>query len=193
MLTSCIRISPFRVAHVLKYTKSHDTGHVFLFDKNNNLVLGSSNNNISSFGGYKDANEVLIDTIVREYREETLDCVYDYKLLQKQILSKSIVIIRKSFKGSHYTVFCKIDNHEFNSKQINKCFKLKLCPELPDEYKEHDRISVVNLNTIIDAIRQNTYIVTDTDNKFYTIRSTNILEYQWLISSIDNQTNELFN
>ena len=176
-------------------TRNHCTGHVYLLDINSYMILGHNLNhdNVCSFGGFSNPEETLMETIIREFREETLDCVLPHNVLEKLLLEKSVIITRRSVKGQHYTVFCNAKDHYFDPEKINREFKNALTDAfLTIDQKENDRIVMVKLDVIADVIQTNEntstkiIVVPDITNSDCNIRDINVPAYQWFIRSLAN-------
>ena len=194
MLMIYTKIYRNNVSDILLKTRDHCTGHVYLLNINRNLILGHNekHDNVCSFGGFRNSGETLMETITREFREETLDCVLPYDVLEKMLLEKSVIITRTSIKGQHYTVFCNADDHDFDLEKINHKFKNALTdPDLTPDQMENDQIVMVNLDVVADAIRQNEsstkiIVVPDITNSDCKIRDINVPAYKWFIESLTN-------
>lgn len=179
------RIPSNDVKKVLLETIDHVTADVYLLDGNSNFILAHNKkyDNVCSFCGFKNGAESLIDTIIRGYRDESLDCVYDYVELKTFMLTNSVVITGTSASGKHFTVFCKI-NYEFDQKQINTMFTEALeNPWLLECQEENDKIVKIKMETILEAINNQTLIVTDEDNIEYKIRDINVPAISWYLSN----------
>lgn len=197
---SYTKIDKSEISNVLTKTNDHHTGHVYLLDSNRNLILGHNKkyDNVCSFGGFSEVGETLLDTIIREFKEESLECVFPAGDLKKLLLEDSIIITRNRDGKQFYTAFCNVKNYKFNLEEINKNFTQALTnPDLKAGQKENDRIVIVNLDTIANAIKLNPgakqIVVPDITNNNCNIRDINIPAYQWFIQSLaDNNLDNMF-
>lgn len=195
------KIDKCNIADVLLNTHDHCTGHVYLIDSSKNILLGHNekHDNVCSFGGFSNPGETLMETIIREFSEETLDCVLTSDSLKSYILSSSVVITRRSIKGQHYTVFCEVENRNFDLLKINnELKKARTNPSLTPDQLENDRIVMVNLSTIANAInfednKLKNITIFDSTNEKVNIRDINIPAYKWFIQSLnDNNLDGIF-
>lgn len=185
---------------LLTTTRNHITGHVYLIFRddqgNYQVILGHNekHDNVASFGGFSEEGENLLQTICREYSEETLDCILSLDDLISALATKSVVITRKSPKGHHFTVFCNVTGLSFNLKTIQSNFKEKLNqPDIKSCQQENDNIVVVNLKDIENAIRENNYVVKDFDFHNQKIRDINVPAYKWFVNALKaNMVSGLF-
>ncbi|QKF93481.1 NUDIX domain-containing protein [Fadolivirus algeromassiliense] len=165
---------------------THITGHVFIITKNKNIILGHNKifDYIASFGGYKDDNETLLETILREWTEETHESIMDKKTLFTY-LKNAKCIMNQTEKGVHYTFFCEIDDIEFDMDMINNKLNKALCiPNLKEDQLENDYITLVSLDDIKFALLKGDYKIKNHLGKYETIRNSNILYYKIYLSLI---------
>lgn len=161
-------------------TTTHITGHVFIITKHNEVILGHNKyfDYIASFGGYKDHNETLLDTILREWNEETHECIINSEQLVKYI-NKSKIIMNHTEKGDHYTCFCKIDDMEFDINIINKYFTQAISqPILKEDQLENDYMVMISLDDIMMSLSKGDDKVKNHFGKYEKIRKTNISYYK---------------
>lgn len=174
-------------------TKDHCTGHVYLMSKYNNcyyVVMGHNKlrNYCTSFGGFKNSSsETLMDTICREFSEETLNCLINNHDLKKY-LSKSTIITRKSPKGQHYISFSIIPNAIFDIKKIDTNFKQLLKnPNLTTDEQENDYLTLIPLvniqNALMKKININDFIVKDYLNHDVKIRDISVTVFEWIFDN----------
>lgn len=180
---------------ILCLTQNHCSGHIRLFfkqdDKHLITILGHNEkyDNVTSFGGFADPNETLLDTLLREYMEESLGAVTTEQMMKDLLLKECTIIHRKSNKGDHYTVFCIIDNISFDIKTIRTKFKHERSkPNLNSGQKENDDIVFVGLDTITNAFGENLsadVIVENTERNKVTIRGINMPAYKWFADALE--------
>src|SRR5437763_681911 len=109
-MTSTVQYT--KVIPLILPTSDHCTGHVYLITKHNDMlcvIVGHNtlHNNAASLGGFKKGSETLLETIYREFSEETLDCLMPTVDLGRR-LEHSTIITRRSDKGQHYTAFIDV-------------------------------------------------------------------------------------
>lgn len=169
-------------------TTSHITGHVYLIT-NGYVILGHNrhHNHIDSFGGYSEEGETLLETVKREFQEESLECIFNNETLEKY-LWKSQIIMRKSDKGEHYSIFAKIDDISFDINSINISFKQAFTnPNLTEFQKEHDYIVMVLLSDIHSGIIDNhtdVFVKDPFGDEYFKIRPINIVSYIFLFANL---------
>jgi len=190
-------IQCIRVPNIVFNTKKHCSGHVFLCFTINDIkyvVLGHNdkNNYVASFGGFSDPGETLFETILREFAEESLECIFDKDTLKKY-LKKGIIIVHESPRGYHYSVFCDIHDIVPNIETINIAFRKKLKnPNLLKCQKENNFIVMLSLAEIkkcIDDSDDDNNVIIKT-NLFETdiylkIRSINVPSFKFMFSHSD--------
>lgn len=185
-------------------TTEHCTGHIYLYTKYNGInhfIIGHNkeHNNGASLGGFKKLfnhlkiQETLLETICREFSEETLDCLFSKDKTNDLInyLTKGIFTTRKSEKGQHYVVFCDATNMVFDMEKINIEFKQKLNdPNLTPDQQENDYLTMVSFDNIKTALHNNesnkssdNIIVKDHANVDIKIRNVCIPAFKWILTS----------
>ena len=170
-------------------TKSHITGHVYLIT-NDCVILGHNekHNNVASFGGFNEEGETLLETLQREFQEESLYCLFDNNTLEKY-LRNAKVITRLSPKGRHYTFFAWINDITFDIKEININFKKALAnPNLTDSQKENNYLVMVKLTDIQKVITNGSTDDIIVKNHFgddeLRIRNINIPAYNFFFANL---------
>ena len=191
---------PFnQIRKTLETTFDHCSGHVYpLLKLDDQLCVLVGHNakygNVASFGGFSEQyegsqdKESLLETILREYEEESLECVTDRETLKNKIFEKSALITRKSPKGCHYTIFCFFDNLNIDPSIINQKFKEKRNDPnltLTKGQLENDYVVCIPLNNIKEQDKglMNDLTTSDFNDNEITIRSINMPAYRWLLSS----------
>lgn len=135
----------------IKNIRNHRFSCVWIFTHINDqliIIMGSSEkfNNISSFGGRKDDNETVIDTIIRETFEESCTAI---KLDLKDIEEKTIVTFNRDNEG--YIIILYWKNFEYD--KIRKEMKKQLIEHINDDdesYKETSDIVAIPFLLIND-------------------------------------------
>ena len=100
---------------VLKRTDGA-TVHVYLFCESTGIqyVFAGHNkkhNNIASFGGFIEKGETVENALIREFREESHECIISVNELNQYLSQDSVIVInRKSVKGEHFTFFINISS-----------------------------------------------------------------------------------
>ena len=183
------------VQQTLENICNHCSGHIrlfFLMDGEYYTILGHNEkyDNVTSFGGFSDPSETLIQTLIREYMEESLGSVTTAEEMEQLLLQKCVVIHRESAKGHHYTIFCNFADRKFDIGTIRKNFKQKRNqPDLSPGQKENDDIVIVSLKAIKNAISTDEtadVYVNDTDCRTVKIRGINLPAYKWFIDTLKN-------
>jgi hypothetical protein len=183
---------------ILINTYDHCTGHVYLIFKNDQnkyeIILGHNeiHDNLASFGGFKNSGESLLQTICREYAEESLECIFPEDDLVNHLMHNSVMITRKSDKGQHYTIFCNVTGLKLDRKSIQVQFKNKRTnPDLTKDQKENDNIVFVSLDNIQQSVDGS---VIDCDGNIQKIRNINMPAYNWFLIALKNGSiNTIFN
>jgi len=166
---------------------THSTGHVYIITKNRNVILGHDKkyDHIGSFGGFGDPDETLLQTILREWDEESHGSIMDKETLVKYLKTGKI-IMHSSPKGQHYTFFCKIDDLEFDIKDINTKFADSISkPDLKEDQLEHDYIVMVSLDDIKEALAKGDDKIKNSFGKVEKIRNINISCYNFFFANFD--------
>jgi hypothetical protein len=171
-----------KIKETLLNTYDHFTGHVYLLYKTyvDMVVLGHNkkHDNVASFGGFAEVKENLLETIRREFREESRGTVLTEEKLIEILQNKSVMITRTLKGKQYYTLFCMADQLLDDMKTIQKNFQEKQKePGLTDGEKENDNIVFIPIENIkqnIDKIE----LITDIDGKPQKIREINIPAYK---------------
>jgi len=185
------RISKSAIPELFTNTFDHCTGHVYLLFKKNGeyyVIVGHNkdHDNIASFGGFVAPGESLKTTILREYEEETLNCLFPTKQIERMLLDCNMIITRKSAKGQHYTAFCDIGSTNVDIEEIEQKFAVALTdPNLTADQKENDKLVVIALRDIMEKIDEVSPIVKDSNGIDRKIRDINMPAYRYLIKNIE--------
>jgi len=128
MSISYTKIPEEFVKETLLNTYDHHTGHIRLFfTKNDKLITISGQNakykNIAAFGGFSEPGENLMQTLIREYMEESLGAVTSAEVMEQKLLEHCIIIKRITDNKTYYTVFCNFENSNFDLEIIRQKFK----------------------------------------------------------------------
>ena len=198
-MASYIRIESNNIKKVLQNTFNHCSGHVYpliTVDKHVCVLLGhnAKYNNVASFGGFSEqyegseTKESLLDTILREYTEESLGCITDEETMKQKLFESSALITRESPKGHHYTAFSFIDGLNVDFVKANENFKHIRENSINDLTKgqlENDQLVCVPLENIkkSDTGEMANLTVNDIFGKDVSIRGINLPAYRWLLSS----------
>ena len=191
------RITYQNIKNVLRTTFDHCSGHVYPLVKRDTkffVVLGHNSKfkNVASFGGFSeqyegsDTKESLLETITREYKEESLGCITDKKTMKQKLLETNALVTRQSQKGHHYTAFCFLENFDFN----DACSKFNQIRKDPNSnlmigQLENDYLVLVPLENIKKDVVDNPPNLTTSDHlgNQVTVRDINVPVYKWLFSS----------
>lgn len=186
------QIAESNTNNILCSAKNHCSGHIRLFFEQNGLfytILGHNEkyDNVTSFGGFADPGETLLDTLLREYMEESLGSITTETTMRNLLLDKCTLIHRRSVKGDHYTVFCML-NYVPDIKTIRENFKTaRSGPNLNSGQKENDDIVFVSLDVIVSAFSENIEIdvcVKNSENNLVKIRGINMPAYKWFVDHL---------
>lgn len=198
------RITADSIKKVFETTVDHCSGHVYpLITMEGQLCVILGHNakygNVASFGGFseqhenKSANkESLLETILREYAEESLGCITTKDEMREKLFNSCALITRRSPKGQHYTAFCNVDDLGFDYQKANDKFKqIRSDPNsnLTEGEKENDYIVCVPLDGIkkndikCDEAPHENVVTKDYTGQEVTIRGINMPAYRWLFSS----------
>lgn len=170
-------IKQYLIINKLNAIRNHTSAHIYLIHKHH-IILGynARYNILASIGGYKDKSENLIQTISREYEEETLNAITPTEQLNYFITNSSICIS----DNLRYSIFCNISNLELNYNTISHNFKrLALNPNLTSYQKEYDDIITLPLLDIYTSIKDESYQVLNMN-----IRKENIDIYRWYFNNV---------
>jgi len=177
--------------------KDHCSIHVRLFwiDKDGKLVTALGHNekydNGTSFGGFGESGETLLETLLREYMEESLGSLTTDQKLKEYLLDDCTIVRRTSIKGDHYTVFCTIKDTMFDIDVTRSIFKQERAkPDLNEGQKENDDIVFVSLDEISNAFGENLSAdvnVKTTEGQTIKIRGINMPAYKWFVDTLKKE------
>jgi len=176
-------------------TTNHRTGHVHLYitrEGRRYAILGHNreHDNLAVLGGFSNAGETLLETIQREFMEESLGCIFDTGTI-KGYLESGTVYTRTSSMGQHYTVVCDIGECLIDIDEVNAKFRHALKdPNLTADQRENDFLVMVPLDEIGSAIEGNdsdVLVQVNLDGKDMNlrIRNINIPGYKFVLSNLD--------
>ena len=153
---------------------------VYVFSRTkgyNNIIFGKNAKygNITSFGGYREEGETLLETTVREFMEETLGVLCSEDKIREHLLNYSYVLKKITPKGICYNSFVFID---VNFRECVEKFETKLKEEwdtLPKEMKENSTLVAVDIGLPLHKARAatdiNNIIIPDINGREHKLRS----------------------
>ena len=183
-----IQIPNNEISKVLTNTFDHYSGHVIIcceYQEELHIILGHNKeyNNVATFGGLSDNNENLLSTIIREYSEESLDCVLSKdEIINKLLLTPIALIKRTSSKGTHYHIFITVCG---NFNKMREQFKQKLINEnLTKDQLENDNLVLVPFANIVKI--NNDTNIKDFENNNVILRLVILDAFIWFENYLNN-------
>jgi hypothetical protein len=150
--------------------RNHRFSCVWIFTHINDqlvIIMGHNEkfNNVSSFGGRRDENETVIDTLIRETYEESCRSI---QLDRKQIEEKMVITLNRNNEGYIIILYWK----DFDFKKIREEMIKQLTEHLNDDeesFKENCNIVAIPFLSI-DQNQLDT--VKDIENNSFVMRSS---------------------
>lgn len=148
----------------------HYSAHVALWNSDMGLICGitSDTHEISTFGGLAENNETVLQTIVREFQEETLGILFTNEQLIS-ILHDSQHFVRKSDLGNHYNFYVVLDTSP-DIDHIRREFVKKLEKYDLPEYREHEGLTMIPQKSIQTGLSISPPIFEDIYGQIYPMR-----------------------
>lgn len=163
----------------LTQTKKFRAAHLYLIHGTNMILAHHRQLNIiSSFGGYSEPNETLIETTTREFSEESLGCIMPSNQLVDRLHNIDKLVCHTDNQHRYYSMFCDISDMQFNIEAINWLYNYTIDEhQLMSHQLEYDGIVSVPIREIERAISNGTCIPNN-----YIIREQNVDVYRWFLS-----------
>lgn len=149
---------------VLDLVGDHISAHVYFvitYNNSTHVIFGHNKkyDNGAIPGGFENTNieypETIYETALREViEEETLNCLPIKNF--RELLESGFCAKRQTPNGTkyHYTFFCYLKDIKLDMDLINNEFKNKVSnPDLPEDYKEHDYLTLVSLDQIKEFVK----------------------------------------
>lgn len=206
--TPYAQINSLEIKEIFNTNHLHHSAHIYLFfediiENNKKLFFiqghNKEHNNIDSFGGFRDdKDKSLLETILREFSEETLDCICDGNILTKFIFEKSIIITRQPIgqinnNQIRYIIFCNITDLGIKYENIHNIFesfiKKSQNINLTESQKENDYLVCIDIDDIMKSLDdysefpKNKKVIVYFNGKQEEIRNGNLRSWQWFIKS----------
>lgn len=172
-------------------SKGHRSGHIIVLVNVNRygcVLMGKhrTHSHAEMFGGYAQEDETLKETVLREFSQQTLDCIMTSQELEAHLMSQtSMILMHESRKGRRYIVVFETKKHLSSMKECQEMFLLKsksLDSARAEQQKYSSLIAVLWYNFSEDDRRDGKNMqTTDTDNNPVSVSSVQMPAFRRMI------------
>ena len=157
---------------------------VWIFGKINgqvHCILGynAKHKNVTAFGGWREKEETVLETVLRETKEETLGLLLSEP---KEALSKALICEKETPKGRTILFFVMLPSLHW--EKTKKLFLEKLKQQNEDAYKENSKLVAVPYKTMLQLAKvtplDQDLLVPDETGEKYQLRRFSVSTLQWL-------------